>query len=52
MIEAREFGLIIMRAQFYPSEVLRAIAIHYQQDEVIPMNGFDYLLLRPKLPID
>lgn len=48
MIEARAFGLIIMRAQFYPIDVLQAIAREYDQSETIPMNGFNYLLLRPK----
>jgi len=49
MIERREFGLIIFRAQFYPEPVLRAIAAHYEYSETIPMNGFDYLLLRPRM---
>jgi hypothetical protein len=48
MIERREFGLIVLRAQFYPHEVLIAISEHYTHDETIPMNGFDYLLLVPR----
>ncbi|MDZ4769438.1 MAG: hypothetical protein SGJ24_09935 [Chloroflexota bacterium] len=48
LIEARQFGLIVLRAQFYPPDVLQAIAAHYGQDEVIAMNGFNYLLLVPK----
>jgi hypothetical protein len=47
MIEAREFGLIIFRAQFYPFEILQAIARNYSATEEISMNGFTYLLLRP-----
>jgi hypothetical protein len=47
MIDAREFGLIVMRAQFYPTDVLQAIARNYQQSETIPMNGFDYLIFEP-----
>ncbi|MBK8027832.1 MAG: hypothetical protein IPK19_42280 [Chloroflexi bacterium] len=47
MIDRREFGLIVLRAQFYPPDVLRAIAVNYRQEETIPMNGFDYLLLHP-----
>ena len=47
MIENREFGLIILRAQFYPVPVLEAIGQGYQVDEVIAMNGFEYWLLRP-----
>lgn len=48
MIERREFGLIIFRAQFYPDPVLRAVTAHYEHTETIPMNGFEYLLLRPR----
>lgn len=47
MINAREFGLIIFRAQFYPDPVLRAVAANYAQTDTIRMNGFDYLILRP-----
>ncbi len=48
MIEERAFGLVIMRAQFYPVDVLQAIARNYQQSETIPMNGFDYLIFTPR----
>lgn len=48
MIEDQAFGLVIMRAQFYPTDVLQAIARNYDHDETIHMNGFDYLLLVPK----
>lgn len=47
MIENQAFGLVVLRAQFYPPDVLIAIAEHYRQEEVIHMNGFAYLLLRP-----
>jgi hypothetical protein len=47
MIENREFAFIILRAQFYPPHVLEAIWQHYTVDEVIEMNTFDYLILRP-----
>lgn len=47
MIEAQAFGLIVMRAQFYPVPVLEAIGGGYQRDEIVQMNGFDYLILRP-----
>lgn len=47
MIENREFGLIILRAQFYPIPVLETMGQQYQIDEVIIMNGFEYWLLRP-----
>ncbi|MCS7070889.1 MAG: glycosyltransferase family 39 protein, partial [Anaerolinea sp.] len=48
LIENRAFGLIVLRAQFYPEPVLLAIAGHYEHRETIPMNGFDYLLLYPR----
>jgi hypothetical protein len=47
MIEQREFGLIILRAQFYPVPVLKAIGQHYEIKELVPMNGFEYLIFRP-----
>jgi hypothetical protein len=48
MIEAHEFGLVVMRAQFYPTDVLQAIARSYRQTETVPMNGFDYLIFEPR----
>ncbi len=48
MIEAREFALIIFRAQFYPPRILQAVGQHYQHDRSIAMNGFEYRLLRPR----
>jgi hypothetical protein len=48
MITRREFGLVVLRAQFYPHEVLLAITEHYTHDETIVMNGFNYLLLVPR----
>lgn len=48
MIEAQEFGLVIFRAQFYPVDVLQAIARNYEQSDTVTMNGFEYLILEPK----
>ncbi len=48
MIEDRAFGLIILRAQFYPVPVLQAIDRHYMQVETVQMNGFDYIIKRPR----
>ncbi len=48
MIEAREFGAVIFRAQFYPHDVLLAIRDHYQWGRTVRMNGFDYLVLYPR----
>ena len=41
MIRRETFGLVIMRAQFYPPTVLEAIGQHYGMVEHIPMNGFN-----------
>lgn len=48
MIDQGEFGLIILRAQFYPPSVLEAMGRRYERKETIHMNGFDYLILYPK----
>ncbi len=47
MIVTRSFDLIVLRAQFYPVPILEAIGQHYSRAEVVQMNGFDYLILRP-----
>jgi 4-amino-4-deoxy-L-arabinose transferase-like glycosyltransferase len=47
MIEAQAFGLIVLRAQFYPERVLITMGQHYERIEIISMNGFEYLILRP-----
>lgn len=48
MIEAQEFGLVVLRALFYPPSVLQAIDRQYVHRDTIHMNGFDYLILYPK----
>jgi len=47
MIRREAFGLVIMRAQFYPPPVLAAIGQHYGLVEHIPMNGFNYIIMQP-----
>jgi len=47
MLEQREFGLIVLRAQFYPVPVLEVMGQHYHVTETVKMNGFEYWLLRP-----
>jgi 4-amino-4-deoxy-L-arabinose transferase-like glycosyltransferase len=47
MLRRQEFGLIILRAQFYPTPVLEAIGQHYTLSEVIEMNGFRYWIMEP-----
>ena len=49
MIRSQEFGLIILRAQFYPTPVLEAIGQNYEITETIYMNGFDYLIHHPTI---
>ncbi|PMB48252.1 hypothetical protein CEN41_01570 [Fischerella thermalis CCMEE 5330] len=48
MINEREFAFIVLRARFYPDPVLIAIDTHYELDQIIPMNGFNYEILRPR----
>jgi len=50
MIREEAFGLVIMRAQFYPPPVLAAIGEHYGLVEHIPMNGFAYIIMKPLEP--
>jgi len=47
MIRDEAFGLIILRAQFYPPSVLATIGQHYGLVEHIPMNGFNYIIMKP-----
>ena len=48
MIDARRFGLVIFRAQFYPPPVLDAIGQNYDVVDHVEMNGFLYAILRPR----
>lgn len=48
MIESQAFGAVILRAQFYPEPVLIAITRYYEQTETIAMNGFEYIIKRPR----
>jgi hypothetical protein len=47
MLENHEFGLVILRAGFYPPPVLETIYDAYTVSEAIPMNGFTYELWTP-----
>jgi len=44
-IEAKGFGLVILRAQFYPPPVLQALGVNYQPLTDIWMNNFQYRIL-------
>ncbi len=48
MLREQAFGLIILRAGFFPGTVLQAIDENYGPAQVITMNGFDYRLYRPR----
>ncbi len=48
MINAKGFGLVILRAQFYPQPVLAALGANYQPLTEIRMNGFLYRILEPR----
>ncbi len=48
MIRQEVFGLVVMRAQFYPPPVLQAIGEHYELVEHVPMNGFQYIVMKPR----
>jgi hypothetical protein len=47
MINEQAFGLLVLRAQFYPGAVLEAIGQHYTHSEYVEMNGFQYIIMRP-----
>ncbi len=48
MIEHQEFGMIILRAQFFPPHILEAMGQAYIHSDSAFMNGFEYLLLFPR----
>ncbi|HXF69162.1 MAG TPA: hypothetical protein VNK89_05105 [Thermoflexus sp.] len=48
MIRAQAFGIVVLRAQFYPQPVLDAIGQAYRPIADIPMNGFIYRILVPR----
>lgn len=47
MIERRDFGAVVFRALFYPSDVKEAIGRNYYWAKNFKMNGFDYWVLLP-----
>jgi len=48
MIQQHAFGLVILRAQFYPPPVLQALGANYKPMTEIHMNGFLYRILEPR----
>jgi hypothetical protein len=47
-IDQQNFGMIILRAQFYPPPVLQAIGARYAPYKDVFMNGFQYRILIPR----
>jgi 4-amino-4-deoxy-L-arabinose transferase-like glycosyltransferase len=47
-IDRQDYGLVVLRAQFYPPPVLQAIGARYEPIDDILMNGFQYRLLAPR----
>lgn len=47
MIRRQEFGVVVMRAQFYPPPVLAALGQHYGLVEHVQLNGFNYIVMLP-----
>jgi len=48
MIDQQAFGVIVLRAQFYPPPVLEAIGQKYHTLTDVDMNGFTYHILIPR----
>jgi hypothetical protein len=48
MLDRQAFGQIVLRAQFYPPPVLKAIGARYAPTDNIWMNGFQYRILGPR----
>lgn len=48
MINDQAFDLVVLRAHFYPTDVLIAITTHYEEREQVLMNGFMYQILEPR----
>ena len=44
-IDRQDYGLVVLRAQFYPPPVLQAIGARYEPIDDVIMNGFQYRLL-------
>ena len=48
MVNRQAFGVVVLRAQFYPEPVLRAIGQKYKMLADVDMNGFTYHILVPR----
>ncbi len=48
MIHEQAFSVVVLRAQFYPDPVLKAIGARYAPIDDVWMNGFQYRILGPR----
>ncbi len=47
-LNRQDYGLVVLRAQFYPPPVLQAIGARYEPIDDIMLNGFQYRILAPR----
>ncbi|MFQ5398579.1 MAG: ArnT family glycosyltransferase [Anaerolineae bacterium] len=48
MLDNQFFDTVVLRAQFYPPEVLQMIGQRYETTDLVQMNGFVYCIMRPR----
>jgi 4-amino-4-deoxy-L-arabinose transferase-like glycosyltransferase len=48
MLDEQAFDTVVLRAQFYPPEVLNAIGQRYETTDLVQMNGFVYCVMTPR----
>lgn len=48
MIASQQFDVIVLKAHFYPKDVLQVIGQVYEPVATEPLNGFNYTVLVPK----
>jgi hypothetical protein len=48
MLDGQAFDTVVLRAQFYPPEVLDVIGQRYETTNLVQMNGFVYCVMTPR----
>ncbi len=48
MLDQQAFDTVVLRAQFYPPEVLDVIGQRYETTDLVQMNGFVYCVMTPR----
>ena len=48
MLDEQAFDTVVLRAQFYPPEVLNTIGQRYETTNLVQMNGFVYCVMTPR----